>query len=837
MSNLFNYVGTRWFKCDLHLHTPASECFKDQTVTPEQWVQKAIDQGLDCVAITDHNTNQGIDAIIEAAKDSGVTVFPGVEITCDTSKVHILVLFDPSKRAQDVYEFLIKCNVDRTKFARQDAFTEKSALDVAQIAYENGGLVIPAHIDEYSGLGSFSNDILKEFYKREYISAVQVVHKPFLDTSLAVRGNESLKEEINSLRGNPTPSITEGKIKEWYTPVKLALEHNLAITTFSDNPHAPLNTKHGIDGIGSRFTYIKMGEVANLEGLRQAFLLPDFRVWNDFETVVVPYSQPELWIKSIKIQNTYVTGETEPLLINFNPQSNAIIGGRGSGKSSILRFLRGVFDRTEDLDKLSDILKDHQEFYQIYDSNTKKGALLQGSSIEVEFIRRKTLYTIKAEIIDENGTQDISITKYIEDSKSWVEVEDAEEFISYFEYEQYSQKQIYEIAQEPNSLKERIDGSIQDIDDLEQNRLVKANEYFEVASSIRTMESQIANKVKLKTDIKDLEEQIESFKKSGLSDLIGSNQKFTNGHTLISGLEDQMLQEEASFQELLDEFGIETIDLTEIDEESKTELDPVIKESVDAYEALKKELESLLEKAEKIRETYNLKVSETEWDKARLKNIEELDAEKEKRKEEGIDDLDKFNAISESKVSKEAELAAVIEVETKLEEERFKLDTIKGEHLDLLKEITQKRKEYVHEYMQKDRVRVKITAFRNKNHFEERFRELVQRPVGFEVGIKALSDLCFSGNTEQKIIEVKEVLKKIRREEDIEGIVDGRFINLIKALTPEQMDRLELFYPDDEIKVEYKPNEQGTWKSLEAASAGQKTTAILTLILLDGETP
>jgi hypothetical protein len=46
-----------------------------------------------------------------------------------------------------------------------------------------------------------------------------------------------------------------------------------------------------------------------------------------------------------------------------------------------------------------------------------------------------------------------------------------------------------------------------------------------------------------------------------------------------------------------------------------------------------------------------------------------------------------------------------------------------------------------------------------------------------------------------------------------------------------------LFYPDDEIKVEYKPNEQGTWKSLEAASAGQKTTAILTLILLDGETP
>ncbi len=836
MSQLLEYVGTRWYKCDLHLHTPASECFQDQTVTPEQWVDRAIEQGLDCVAVTDHNTNAWVDAIIDAAIDKPLTVFPGVEITCDTSKVHILVLFDPSKNAQDVYDFLIKCDVARTSFAKQDAHTEKSALDVAEIAYQSGGLVIPAHIDEYSGL-DFSNDILDGFYRRDYINAVQVVHKPFLDPTLSVRGNDVLKNEINTLRGNPTPELSEDIIKNWHKPVKLALDHDIAITTFSDNPHAPLNTKHGLAGIGSRYTLIKMGETPNLEGLRQAFLLPNFRVWNDFEVDPIPYVQPELWIKSIKIKNTIVSGKTDPLLINFNPQSNSIIGGRGSGKSSILRFLRGVFNRTEDLGELDEILKDHQEFYQIYDAQTKKGALLEDSSIEVEFIRRKVLHLIKAEIVDNHGTQNVSISKYDTENEEWEEIEEPDEFINFFEYEHYSQKQIYEIAQEPNSLKERIDSSIEDIDQLQQNLTVKENEYLEVATGIRTIESQIANKTKLKTDIKDLEDQIESFKKSGLSDLIENNQNYLTGQSKISGLDEQMVEQENSLQEFIDDFGIEAIELSELGDEEKAELDTLVKEAVDEYGSLNKQLVALKVKAEEIRTTYNTKIAATVWDKARLKNEKDLEDEKEKRIEEGIDDLEKFDEISAAKITKEGELAEIVELEVKLTIERAKLVTLKADHLSIVKQITAKRNEYVQEYMQKDRVKVKISSFRNKNHFEDRLRDLLQRPTGFEAGIKALSDLCFTGNAEQKIIEVKDVFKKIRVNADIEAIVDGHFVNLVKGLTPEQMDRLELFYPDDEIKVEYKPNDVGGWKSLEAASAGQKTTAILTLILLDGDTP
>lgn len=91
---MISYPGTRWYKCDLHLHTSASECFEDTSITPEQWVARAIEQGLDCVAVTDHNTHAGIDDIIAAAEGHPINVFPGVEITCDSSKVHLLVIFD-----------------------------------------------------------------------------------------------------------------------------------------------------------------------------------------------------------------------------------------------------------------------------------------------------------------------------------------------------------------------------------------------------------------------------------------------------------------------------------------------------------------------------------------------------------------------------------------------------------------------------------------------------------------------------------------------------------------------------------------------------------------------
>ena len=191
--------GLKWYKCDFHLHTVGSECFEDKTITAKQWVEEAIKKNLDCIAITDHNTGVSIDEIKKEAENKSLIIFPAVEITCDTSKIHLLILFDVDKSSEDVNDFLIKCDIDRSKFGKQDAYTSKSVLEVAKIADANGCVIIPAHIDEYNGLSSLSNDILNEFLNLPYINAVQFVHEKFLESNLIITENAELKKSNKNL--------------------------------------------------------------------------------------------------------------------------------------------------------------------------------------------------------------------------------------------------------------------------------------------------------------------------------------------------------------------------------------------------------------------------------------------------------------------------------------------------------------------------------------------------------------------------------------------------------------------------------------------------------------
>lgn len=372
MNKEITYKGTRWYKCDLHLHTTASLCFQDRNVTPEQWVKRAIEKGLNCVAVTDHNTGISVDKIKKAAEGTGLTVFPGVEITCDSSKVHLLIIFNTSKNSDDIRDFLVRADIRANDFGKQEAVTSKSIFDIAELAKTDGAIIIPAHIDEHNGLGSISVRNLKKFYTECDINAVQVVHKDFLNSTLQTTGNTELKAVLNNYYNNPNPAIDDATVKNWFTPVKYALENHLAILTFSDNPHASQNSKHGLWGIGSQFTWIKMDETPSLEGLRQAFLLPEYRIRNEFVCPSTPYTKPDLWIKSISISNTTITDVASPLKIDFSPQLNTLIGGRGSGKSSVLRFIRGVFNRTADLGDLNEILNDHNEFYKGKQEDLKK---------------------------------------------------------------------------------------------------------------------------------------------------------------------------------------------------------------------------------------------------------------------------------------------------------------------------------------------------------------------------------------------------------------------------------------------------------------------------------
>jgi len=77
--------------CDLHTHSN----YSDGTLSPGQLVKKGIDAGLSAMALTDHNTVDGLPEFLEAAKGSGMLAIPGVELSTQyaETELHMIALF------------------------------------------------------------------------------------------------------------------------------------------------------------------------------------------------------------------------------------------------------------------------------------------------------------------------------------------------------------------------------------------------------------------------------------------------------------------------------------------------------------------------------------------------------------------------------------------------------------------------------------------------------------------------------------------------------------------------------------------------------------------------
>lgn len=73
---------------DLHLHSDAS----DGTNKPLEVLRKAKEKGLYAIALTDHDTVEGIPAILDSGEISGIRFMPGIELSCEAGKheIHIL---------------------------------------------------------------------------------------------------------------------------------------------------------------------------------------------------------------------------------------------------------------------------------------------------------------------------------------------------------------------------------------------------------------------------------------------------------------------------------------------------------------------------------------------------------------------------------------------------------------------------------------------------------------------------------------------------------------------------------------------------------------------------
>lgn len=76
---------------DLHAHSTAS----DGSDTPARLIELAVETGLKCLALTDHDTQEGIPEAVAAASDSDLELIPGVELSLnyDRGGMHLIVLW------------------------------------------------------------------------------------------------------------------------------------------------------------------------------------------------------------------------------------------------------------------------------------------------------------------------------------------------------------------------------------------------------------------------------------------------------------------------------------------------------------------------------------------------------------------------------------------------------------------------------------------------------------------------------------------------------------------------------------------------------------------------
>jgi PHP family Zn ribbon phosphoesterase len=303
--------GLRFHKLDLHLHTPASHCFGDKSVTADDIVAEAKRKGLSAIAVTDHNSGEWIDLVKAAAKKADLIVFPGVEITCTggTSGIHLIALFDPDCGKTDIETLLGALGLQPQHFGDISTVVGRSVLDVAKIVSERGGLAVLAHADSTKGaLEDMRGEQRTTLIRSPYISAAEAT-----DFQNAVK-QAGHKRVVDLLDGKD--------------PV---YNRRLAVYQASDNPSGLGDGKHALAGIGTRCSFFKLDTV-NLEGLRQCLGDPEVRIRQDLEFTTSTYP----FISKIKVTGGFLDGGEA----TFHAGLNSILGAKGAGKSLLIEFLR-----------------------------------------------------------------------------------------------------------------------------------------------------------------------------------------------------------------------------------------------------------------------------------------------------------------------------------------------------------------------------------------------------------------------------------------------------------------------------------------------------------------
>ena len=816
------WPGSRWWRVDFHTHSPASYDFKGGDANAEgserwvSWIKAARDAGLDAVAITDHNTAEGIEHLQQACSEveNAPVLFPGVEITASDG-CHLLLIMDPGDDRDHVNDFLARVGIQKEQRGQSEARSSHSVEDILEKC-DDKVLMLGAHVNgKAAGLLKHGGQQRIAELNHPQLAGVEVVppgQHPGDGQFLAPETYE------------PWLDGSKAGVKRQFQPVWSSDAHRLA-------------------ELGRRWTWVKMTS-PTLEGLRLALLdgagsLKPAQAKDNNHNI-----PPEMVIESITVDQGKLIGRPEAITIPLNPYLNTIIGGRGTGKSTIMDFCRMTLRRQDELEnneKGEGPLKDlFDRRMKIPQSRGKEGLLTKETKTEVVY--RKNGQQFRLSWNADGSAQPIVRVNELDQSPSPEDGSIRERFPVRI----YSQKQLFTLAQSPNALLAVIDDSIQAPGrEIKQKIQQLANNYLSLRANARAA---LQNAETISTDeglLKDIRHKINVLQAGHQAQVIKQYQQLRSKNSSWKQALSEATNAIDSLKKKVNELTVADlpIDTAAEDDAAQASLQKVHGSIKETINGLRQDLAQRIEIAqidiEKIRKSDDAQ----HWENAVVSIHKELEKITEQLIQEGIANPNEYGDLLRSAESLEQKIEHCKRQRQYAEKLEKDADEILNSYRQSHIEMNNLRQTFLQKVYSRNEnlIKIKVNQFSNDSDLMdsigqilginayEKDREEMANAIGLHKG--------WQWSWKKMDVLIDDMRKVSSQQPTSWDIQDKRFLVVLQKLPPERIDRLALYCPKDDVEVEFRERKGTSWKPLPQGSPGQQAAALLAFILGHGKEP